>query len=113
MSNDFMILIISFISSLEINKVIPFLYLGTLFPLISISNLFNGFEIKLLNNSDKLSVANRIATFGSAIFSKLAYQEPEDPPDWTDFEHLSFARFYISWDIISKGISYFSCLPCR
>ena len=113
MSNDFMILIISFISSLEIHKVIPFLYLTTLFPLISISNLFIAFEIKLRNNSDKLSVANGIATFGSAIFSKLANQEPEDPPDWTDFEYLSFARFYISWDIISKDISYFTCLPCR
>ena len=113
MSNDFMVLIISFISSLEINKVIPFLYLRTIFPLISISNLFIAFEIKLLNNSDKLSVANGIASFSSVIFSKLANQEPEDPPDWTDFEYLSVARFYTSWDIISKDISYFSCLPCR
>ena len=38
-SNDFMILIISFISSLKINKINPFLALATPFPPIFLSNL--------------------------------------------------------------------------
>ena len=80
-SNDFMVLIISFISSLEINKVNPFPALTAHFPLIFLSNLFIAFEIKLLTNPGKLSLAKGIAIFVSAFFPKLPNQEPKDPPD--------------------------------
>ena len=56
-SNDFMILIISFISSFKINKVNPVPALTVSFPLIFLSNLFIAFEIKLLTNPGKLSQA--------------------------------------------------------
>ena len=56
-SNDFMILIISFISSFEINKVNTFLALTDPFPLIFLSNLFIGFEVKLLTTPGRLCLA--------------------------------------------------------
>ena len=45
-----MILIISFISSFEVNKVNPFPTLTASFPLIFLLNLFTAFEVKLLTN---------------------------------------------------------------
>ena len=69
-----MTLIISFISSFEINKVNPFLAMTALFRLIFLSNLFIAFEVKLLTNSGKLSLAKGITMFVSAFFSKLPYQ---------------------------------------
>ena len=66
-SPDFMILIISFISSFKINKVNPFPALTVHFPLIFLPNLFIAFEVKLFPNSGKLSLAKRIATFISVI----------------------------------------------
>ena len=48
--NDFMILIISCISSFEISKKIVFPALKSSFPLIFLQNLFIAFEAKLLNN---------------------------------------------------------------
>ena len=47
-SNDFMILIISFISSFEVSKVNPFPALTVSFPLIFLSNLFITFEVNCL-----------------------------------------------------------------
>ena len=60
-SKNFMILIISFLSSFEINKVNAFRSLTAPFPLIFLSNLFIAFEAKLLTNPDKLSLAKGIA----------------------------------------------------
>ena len=60
-SNDFIIFIISFISSFEVNKVNPF-------PLIFLSNLVIALEVKLLTNPGKLSLAKGIAIFVSALF---------------------------------------------
>ena len=76
-----MILIISFISSFEINKVNLFLALTAPFSLIFLSNLFIGFEVKLLTNPVKLSLAKGIAMFVSHFFPKLPNQEPKDTPD--------------------------------
>ena len=67
-SNDFMILIKSFISSFEINKVNLFPGFIAPFTLIFFSILFIAFETKLLTNPDKL--ANGIATFVSAFLLK-------------------------------------------
>ena len=64
-----MILIISFISSFEINKVNPFPALIDPFPPISLSNLFIAFGAKLLTNLGKLSLAKGIVTFVSAFFA--------------------------------------------
>ena len=61
------LLIISFISSFEINKVNPFLALTGPFSLISLLNLFIAFEVKVITNPDKLSPAKRITIFGSAF----------------------------------------------
>ena len=66
-SNDFMILIISFISSFKINKVNPFPALTAPFPLIFLSNLFIAFEVKLLTNPGKLFPAKGITAFASAF----------------------------------------------
>ena len=66
-----MILVISFISSFEINKVNPFPALTAPFPLIFLSNLFFVFKANLLTNPGKLSLAKGIATFVSAFFPKL------------------------------------------
>ena len=62
-TNDFMILIISFISLFEINKVNPFPAPSAPFPLIFLLNLFIAFKAKLLTKPDKLSLAKGIATF--------------------------------------------------
>ena len=78
-SKDFMILIISFISSFEINKVNLFPDLRASFPLIFLSKLFIAFEAKLFNNPGELSLAKGIA-FASAFLPKLANQEPKDSP---------------------------------
>ena len=82
-SNDFMILIISFISLMEINKVNPFPAVTAPFPLTFLSNLFIAFEVKLLTNQSKckLSLAKGLAVFVSAAFPKLPNQESKDPPD--------------------------------
>ena len=50
-----MILVISFISSFEIDKVNPFPALAA-FPPIFLSDLFIAFAIKLLTNPGKLSL---------------------------------------------------------
>ena len=68
-------------SSFKINKVNPFPALTDPFSLISLSNLFISFEVKLLTNQCKLSLAEGIATFVSIFLPKLANQEPKDPPD--------------------------------
>ena len=52
-------------SSFKINKLNPFPALTDPFPLISLSNLFISFEVKLLTNQGKLSLAEGIATFVS------------------------------------------------
>ena len=75
------LLIISFISSFEINKVNPFLALTAPFPLIFLLNLFIAFEVKALTNPDKLSPAKRITIFVSAFFPILPYQAPKDQTD--------------------------------
>ena len=67
-SNDFMISVISFKYSFELNKVSPLLTLTAPFPLIFLSNLFIAFEVKLLTNLCKLSLAKVIATLVSASF---------------------------------------------
>ena len=81
-SNDFIILIISFISSFKINKVNPFPALTAPFPLMFLSNVFIAFEVKLLTNPGKLFLGRGIAIFASAFFPKLPNQELRDPPDW-------------------------------
>ena len=76
-----MILIISFRSSFEINKVNPFPALTVPFPLIFLSNLLIVFEVKLLTNPGKFYLAKGIAIFYSAFFPKLPNQESKDPPN--------------------------------
>ena len=70
-SIDFMITIISFISSFEINKANPFPALKAPFPLILVSNLFIVFEIKLRTNTGKFLLVKGVATIVSAFFPKL------------------------------------------
>ena len=76
-SNDFMILITSFISSFKINKVNLFPALTVPFPFIFLSNLFFAFEVKLLTNSGKLSLAKGIARSVILLFhlNYLTYYE--------------------------------------
>ena len=76
-----MILLTSFISSFEINKVNPFPTGTAFFPLIFLSNLFIALEVKLLTNPGKSSLVKGIAIFVSDFFPKLPRQEPKDPPD--------------------------------
>ena len=51
------------ISSFEINRVNRFSALTAPFPLIFLSNLFIAFEVKLLTNPGKLSLAKGTAKF--------------------------------------------------
>ena len=76
-SNDFTILIISFISSFKINKENVFPALAASFPLIFLLNLFIAFEVKFLTNPDKLSLAKGILIFLSFLFPKLPNQVNE------------------------------------
>ena len=73
---------------------------------------FITFEVKLPTNPGKLSLAKGIATFVSAFFPKLANQEPKDPPDWIVLDTLALLSFIISWYIISKSVTRFSCFSC-
>ena len=73
-SNDFMILIMSFIFSFKVNKVNPFPALRGPFPLIFLLILFTPFESKFLTNPGKLSLTKGIAIFVSVFFPKLANQ---------------------------------------
>ena len=74
-------MILSFISSFEINKVNPFLALTTLSQLIFLLNLFIAFEVKLLTNPGKLYLAKEIAISVSAFVPKLPNKDPKDPTD--------------------------------
>ena len=93
-----MMLIMSFISSFEINNVNSFSAPTATFPHIFLSNLFIAFEAKLLNNPGKLSLAKGTAISVSAFLPKLPNQEPEDPPDGIILDIsalLSFISVYI------------------
>ena len=79
-SFDDFIILISFISSFEINEANPFPALTAPFPLIFRSYLFIALGIELLTNPVKLSPAKGIAIFVSDLFPKLPNQEPKDPP---------------------------------
>ena len=59
-SNGFIILLISFNFSFQVNKVNPFPAVRTPFLLIFLSNLFIAFEVKLLPNPGRLYLAKRI-----------------------------------------------------
>ena len=113
-SNEFLILIISVISSFKINKVNPFPPVTAPFLLIFVSNLFMVFEVKLLTNSRKLSLAKGIAMFVSDFFPKLTNQEPKVPPDWTIldiFALLSFMSVYIL--LLKRFLILVVCLVVR
>ena len=69
-----MILIISFISSFEINKVNSLPALTDPFPLIILSILITLFEAKLLTNLS-------FGVFIDVYLPKLPNQEAKDPPD--------------------------------
>ena len=73
--------IISSISSFEINKKNAFPALTAPFPLIFLSNLFIAFEVKLVINPVKSSLAKEITMFLSAFFPKSPNQEQKDGPD--------------------------------
>ena len=68
-TNDFMILIISFKTSFEKNKINLFPALTAPFPLVFLSNLFISFEAKLVTSPGKFSLVKEIATFVSAFFA--------------------------------------------
>ena len=71
-STDFTALIISLISSYEINKVNTFPAVAASFPLVLLSNLFiefeTAFEVILLTNASNLSPANGIARAVTTFF---------------------------------------------
>ena len=69
-SSDFMILTTLVISSFEINKANPFPALTAPFPFIFLSYLFIAFEVKMLTNPGKLSLAKGIAIFVSDFLTK-------------------------------------------
>ena len=67
-SNDFIIFIISFVSSFAINRLNPFPTLKALCPLIFLSNLAIAFYVNLLTNPGKLFLAKEIAIFVNTFF---------------------------------------------
>ena len=66
--NDFMILMISFITLFKMNKVNVFSALTAPVPLIVISSLFIAFQVKLLTNPGKLFLVKLIVTFVGDFF---------------------------------------------
>ena len=80
-SSDFMILIILFVSSTEVNRVNPVSAPTASFSLMSLSEFFIAFEAILLTSPGKLSLVKVISTFLSAFIPKLPNQEPKDPLD--------------------------------
>ena len=66
-SNDFVILIILFISSFEINRINLFPAQTAPFPLLFFSSFFIAFKAELFNNPSKISVAKGIQTFVSLL----------------------------------------------
>ena len=67
-SNDLIILIIPFISSIEINEANSFPALTAPFPLIFVPNLLIAFEVKLHTNRGTLSLSKGIARSVGAFF---------------------------------------------
>ena len=92
-------LIISFISLFEINKVSSFPALTAPFRLIFLWDLFIAFEVKLLTNPGKLSLAKGMTIFLSASFPKLPNQKPKDPPSWIILD-IWFLLSFITVDIL-------------
>ena len=68
-SNNFMISIASFTSSI---------WSHSFFSTFFLSNLFIAFEVKLLTNPSKLSLAKEISIFVSAFFPKLPNKDLKD-----------------------------------
>ena len=106
-----MILIVSLVSSFEINKVNLFRVLTAPFPLIFRSNLLIAFEVKLPTNPGKLSLAKEIAIFVSAFLPKLPKQEPKDLPDWIILGIWALLSL-ISVDILLAK-AFFILVVCR
>ena len=95
-SYDFMILIIWFISSFEINKVNPFPAQTVPFPFIFPSNLFIAFESKLLTNPGKLSLAKETKMNSYIcyyVLPKLPNISRRSPPDWIILDNCSLLSF--------------------
>ena len=63
------------------NKVNPLPAFTASFRFISLSSIFIAFEKILLTNPNKLSLAQGIARYVSAILPQLPKQEPRDPAD--------------------------------
>ena len=92
-SNDLMILLISFISSFEINKVNPFPALTGPFPLIFLSNVFIEFEGELLTNLGKLSLVKGKARSVTTFFYLNYLALRKNPPDWIIFDNRTLLSF--------------------
>ena len=69
-------------SSFKINKVNPFCALR--YQFIFLSNLFVAFEVRLLTNPGKLSLAKEVAIFISTFFPKSLNPEATVTQDWID-----------------------------
>ena len=113
-SNNFIILVISFISSFEISKVNPLFTLTDPFPLIFLSNLFITLEVKFLTNLGNLSLPKEITIFVSAFFPKLLNQEPKDPHDWIILDIWALLSFISVQILLAKtSLILVVCLVVR
>ena len=79
-SIHFTILIISFISSFEMNKINSFSALTTPFRYIFLSNLSNTDEVALVSNLGKISLAQGTRSY-NVFLPKLPNVLPENPSD--------------------------------
>ena len=80
-SSDFLILLISSLSSIKIIKFNPFHALTAPRPLIFLSNLSNVEEIVSVTNLGKTSLSEETARFISALLPNLSIVLPQNPPD--------------------------------
>ena len=106
-----MILIISFISSFEINKINRFPAFKAPFSLIFLSELFIAFEAKLLTNAGKLFAAKVKARSVGAFLPKLPIQEPKDLPDWVILDNWASLSFIFVYILLAKA--FLMCLAVR
>ena len=75
--------------------------------------MFIAFEVKLLTNPGKLSLAKEIPMFVNAFFPKFPNQESKDPRDGIIFRYLTVTKFYICLHIVSSGNSAAVYLVCH
>ena len=110
-SIHFTILIISFISSFEMNKINSFSALTTPFRYIFLSNLSNTDEVALVSNLGKISLAQGTRSY-NVFLPKLPNVLPENPSDWMNLDNYALLSFISANMPLAKAVLILVFLSC-